>query len=119
MFSAPATTAEPVNLSANGLRISAASAKCATTASISTLHQLACHARTKRPAAALSIACLPMPRFPPCELIRRLTWQVTHVNYVDVKGSVVLGDGPHDGHPCGSSGLANAVERRAQYLALM
>ncbi|MFK4563913.1 hypothetical protein ABIF94_004521 [Bradyrhizobium ottawaense] len=53
----PATTGEPVSVSARGLRICAFSAKCATTASISTLHQLAHQAATKRSAAARFIFC--------------------------------------------------------------
>jgi hypothetical protein len=33
--------------------------------------------------------------------------------------SVVVGDDPHDGHPGGSAGWADTIERFAQNLALM
>src|SRR6185503_4042912 len=115
MFSAPATIGDSVNLSANGLRISAFSAKCETTASISTLRQFAHHASTKRPAAARSIVCpLMLAPSPRCNCREEMTQGRYHVNYVDLrKLSVVVGNDPHDGRPGGGAGWADTIERRA------
>src|SRR5215207_9807274 len=119
MFSAPATTGDSVNLSANGLRISAFSAKCETTASISTLRQLAHHASTKRPAAARSIVC-PLMLAPSLGATAEMTRGDSHVNYIDMrKLSGVVGNGPHDGHPRIRATRADTIERLAQNLALM
>src|SRR6266540_4217395 len=120
MFSAPATTGDSVNLSANGLRISAFSAKCETTASISTLRQFAHHSSTKRPAAARSIVCTHACALPRCNCPEEMTQGGYHVNHIDLrKLSVVVGNDPHDGHPGGSAGWADTIERLAQNLALI
>src|SRR5689334_15744635 len=118
MFSAPATTGEPVNLSARGLRICARSAKWATTASISTLHQFAHHASTNRPAPARSIACPLMRHAPRCSM--QEGWHGTILrSTILTLGSVVVGNGLHDGHPRGRPRLASAIERLAHHLALV
>src|SRR4029450_9656321 len=109
MFSAPATTGEPVNLSASGLRICARSAKWARTASISTLHQFAHHASTNRPAPARSIACPLMRHASRCSMREEWHGEILTSTILTLE-SIVVGDGLHDGHPGGRARLARPIE---------
>src|SRR4029079_15841403 len=119
MFSAPLTTGEPVSVNARGLRICASSAKCARTASISTLRQLAHHAATKGSAAARFIVCPLMTRPSPRSMARRMAKHDLHVNYVDLRLSVMVGNRLHDGHPSRRTGRPGAIERLAHDVALV
>src|SRR5207244_11799947 len=71
----------------------------------------------RRAVHCLSAHACALPR---CNCREEMTQGGYHVNYIDLRIlSVVVGDDPHDGHPGGSAGWADTIERLAQSLALI